>query len=110
MYYSMYVCMFVFSMFQDRLMVIEEEEQDLHGFEELREDVQATLDTFQDNLLELSDQVQLLIRNVGNEGQGLGRGRANNATKQKIPKAHAHDGVWDAKELENFIVDMDQYF
>lgn len=86
--------------FQDLLVELDEEDQ---------EDVWVTLDTFWENLHELSDQVQMIFRHIGKEWQGLDCGRANDGMKRKIPKPHAYDGFRDA-QLENFIFNMDQYF
>lgn len=77
--------------FQDRIVALEEEVWELRGLEELHEDVWVTLDTCWDNLHELSGQ--MIVRHIGEEGQGFGRGRANNDTKRKISQLHAYDGV-----------------
>lgn len=57
-----------------------------------------------------SNQEHVLFRNVENEDQGSGRGRSLMARKQKISEQNAYGRAKDAKELKNFLFDIDQYF
>lgn len=71
----------------------------------LDEDMRGTMHVLQEQLGDLAAKVNLLMRAIGSAGPSVGEG-----TKMRVPEPRAYRGARDAKELENFLFDMEQYF
>ena len=69
----------------------------------MTEDVQATVDAFKSELAEMNGKLNLAIR-------AMGAPPVVDFQRVRIPEPKAFEGARDAKELENFLFDMDQYF
>ncbi|EOY08508.1 Uncharacterized protein TCM_022987 [Theobroma cacao] len=72
----------------------------------LSDETNDALSTLQYEIRELKTQVNLLVITVGN-ASGRSRDRGEMA---KVSKPKRYEGVRNAKELENFLFDMEQYF
>ncbi|KAF6137469.1 hypothetical protein GIB67_009945, partial [Kingdonia uniflora] len=69
--------------------------------------VEGNMATLLDQVAELSSKVNLLVKVVGNgEPAPLGGDRP----RIKVPEPKAYEGARDAKEVENFLFDMETYF
>ena len=74
---------------------------------DLSEDVAVTVDTLKREIADLSTKVNVTMVAIGNPSPpstGMDYGRI------KVPEPRAYGGARDAKELENFLFDMEQYF
>ena len=69
----------------------------------MAEDVHATIDAFKNELAEMNAKINLAVRAMGPH-QGA------DARKVKVPEPQAFVGARNAKELENFLFDIEQYF
>ena len=67
-------------------------------------------DTVRDLRAELANvkaQIRVLNRAIGNQGPGQGGPEYG---RMRVPEPRSYGGARDAKELENFLFDMEQYF
>ena len=71
------------------------------------EDFRATLDVARNEIVEMHMKVNLTMRALANQALA---GGAITLGKIKIPKPKPLCGARDAKALENFIFDIEQYF
>jgi len=76
-------------------------------FNDLTDDFRTTVEAIRAEMAEMKTQGNLTMRAVGNQTPNQTLAMPN---KFKIPEPKAFSGNRDAKELENFIFDMDQYF
>jgi len=74
---------------------------------DLSEDFRAALDVVRTEIADVSTRVNLTMRAVGNQAPAGGVVQLN---RVKIPEPKPFCGARDAKALENFIFDMEQYF
>ena len=79
----------------------------LEMINDMTEDFRATLDVVRNELAEVNTRVNLTMRALAN--QALARG-AITVGRIKVPKPKPFCGARDAKALENFIFDAEQYF
>ncbi|KAJ7958669.1 Retrotransposon protein, putative, Ty3-gypsy subclass [Quillaja saponaria] len=75
----------------------------------MRGEILEDMAIMKDELGELNTKVNITMRAVGNDNhnpyaEGVGQRR------MKVPEPQAFGGAQDAKELENFLFDMEQYF
>ena len=72
----------------------------------LSEETRDTMGIIQREFQELKTQVSVLQMAVGRVGSSSGdRGK-----RVKVPEPKRYEGARDAKDLENFLFDMEQYF
>ena len=72
----------------------------------LSEETRDAMSIIQREFQELKAQVSVLQMAVGRVGSSSGdRGK-----RAKVPEPKRYEGARDAKELENFLFDMEQYF
>lgn len=69
------------------------------------EDVTALVDVLKSDIRDLENEVGLLKRAISNTLRG-----DEGPSKVKAPEPKAYSGTRNAKELENFLWDMEQYF
>ncbi|KAF2283823.1 hypothetical protein GH714_016266 [Hevea brasiliensis] len=73
--------------------------------DDIKDDIKEIVSTIQGELVELKGKVNLLVRVVSNPHVG-----AYEVGKAKILERKAFGGVRDAKEIDNFLFDMELYF
>ena len=73
----------------------------------MSEDFRATLDVVRNEIVEVNMKVSLTMRALANQAPGWG---AITIGKIKILKPNPFCGARDAKALENFIFNIEQYF
>lgn len=73
----------------------------------MSEDVESLTDVFKKNLKDLEDEVSLVKRAIHGSSRGGGDPLSQ---KIKVPDPKSFSGTRNAKELENFLWDMEQYF
>lgn len=72
----------------------------------LNEGMRGTVEALRTQIEDLSARTNLLMRVVGMENtSGI-----EDSTRVRVPEPRAYKGAHDAKELENFLFDMEQYF
>lgn len=69
------------------------------------EDVTALVDVLKSDIRDLENEVGLLKRAINNTLRG-----DEGPSKVKVPEPKAYSGTRNAKELKNFLWDMEQYF
>ena len=74
---------------------------------ELFEDVKAALDVVRVEMSDISAKVNVVVRAVENLDPARRTTRPN---KVKLPEPKPFSGARDAKSLENYIFDLEQYF
>ena len=74
---------------------------------ELSEDFKSALEVVRTEITDVNALVNLTMRAVGNQTPSGGVGYNS---KIKIPEPKPFCGARDAKALENFIFDLEQYF
>ena len=74
---------------------------------ELSEDVKAALDVVRVKMADISARVNVVVRAVENQTPTR---RTTLPNKVKHPKPKSFPGAQDAKALENYIFDLEQYF
>ncbi|XP_059663489.1 uncharacterized protein LOC132309170 [Cornus florida] len=72
----------------------------------ISEDVELLTDVFKKNLKDLEDEVSLVKRAIHGSSRGGGDPLSQ---KIKVPDPKSFSGTRNAKELENFLWDMEQY-
>ncbi|KAA0053838.1 uncharacterized protein E6C27_scaffold135G002280 [Cucumis melo var. makuwa] len=73
----------------------------------MSEDFRATLDVVRSEIADVNTRLSLTMRAMANQAPV---GGAVPVTKVKVPKPKPFCGVRDAKALENFTFDLEQYF
>ncbi|KAF2302737.1 hypothetical protein GH714_001876 [Hevea brasiliensis] len=73
--------------------------------DDIKDGVKEAVSTIQGELLDLKGKVNLLVRAASNPHM-----QAYEVGKAKIPKLKAFGNVHDAKEVDNFLFDMELYF
>ncbi|TYJ95701.1 uncharacterized protein E5676_scaffold726G00310 [Cucumis melo var. makuwa] len=73
----------------------------------MSEDFRATLDVVRNEIADVNTRLSLTMRAMANQ---VPVGGAVPVTKVKVPKPKPFYGVRDAKALENFTFDLEQYF
>ncbi|TYK03491.1 uncharacterized protein E5676_scaffold121G001100 [Cucumis melo var. makuwa] len=76
-------------------------------FSDLSDDFRATIETIKVKMVEIKIQVKLTMRAMGNQTPNQ---VCNVSSRLKIPEPKAFSRNRDGKELENFIIDIKQYF
>ena len=71
--------------------------------ETMAEDVRATIEAFKKELVEMNAKLNTTMLAVGKQP-------VTDYRKVKVPEPQSYGGARDAKELENFLFDMEQYF
>ncbi|XP_022745098.1 uncharacterized protein LOC111295720 [Durio zibethinus] len=91
----------------DRLREIEATQRELSDtLHSLSEEVRDALNVLQKEFEELRAQVGVLqVAVARSSSSSVKRGK-----RAKVPKPRCYEGAKDAKELENFLFDMEQYF
>ena len=69
------------------------------------EDFQAVIEALKQEVLDLNAKLSLTMRAVGSAPTDASFG-----AKVKVPEPRAYNGARDARELENFLFDVEQYF
>ncbi|KAH6818087.1 hypothetical protein C2S51_001690 [Perilla frutescens var. frutescens] len=97
---------------QDKVDTLEEENMDLHHRLSESREAWSTVGDTQRAIERLETQVALLQQAVVNRGPA---GRMENfgtggGAKKRIPEPQLYSGVRNAKEVDNFLFDMEQYF
>ena len=64
------------------------------------------MDAIRTQIEDLSARVNLLMRAIGTGKMGA----IETPTRVRVPEPRAYGGARDAKELENFLSDIEQYF
>lgn len=78
----------------------------VHGMvNDLKDDFLRAVDSMHDELKELHTKFDVVVSLCGNGSHTFGGAR-----RTRVPEPHSFGGMRDAKELENFIFDMEQYF
>ncbi|KAE8699135.1 Flowering locus K-like proteiny domain [Hibiscus syriacus] len=92
---------------EDRVRVIELAQAQLsEALNELKAEAQNAISSVLESFDELKAQVNLIQLAVGNLGSGI----VDKSQRVKVPGPQRFGGTRDAKELENFLFDMEQYF
>ncbi|TYK22237.1 uncharacterized protein E5676_scaffold333G001330 [Cucumis melo var. makuwa] len=73
----------------------------------MSEDFRATLDVVRNEIADVNTRLNLTMRAMANQ---VSVGGAVPVTKVKVPEPKPLCGLRDAKALENFIFDLEQYF
>ncbi|KAA0043569.1 senescence-specific cysteine protease sag39 [Cucumis melo var. makuwa] len=73
----------------------------------MSEDFRATLDVVRNEIADVNTRLSLTMRAMANQ---VPVGGTVPVTKVKVPEPKPFYGVRDAKALENFIFDLEQYF
>ncbi|TYK27640.1 senescence-specific cysteine protease sag39 [Cucumis melo var. makuwa] len=73
----------------------------------MSEDFRATFDVVRNEITDVNTRLSLTMRAMANQ---IPVGGAVPVTRVKVPKPKPFYGVRDAKALENFIFDLEQYF
>ncbi|TYK02127.1 uncharacterized protein E5676_scaffold388G00020 [Cucumis melo var. makuwa] len=73
----------------------------------MSEDFRATLDVVRNEIADVNTRPSLTMRAMANQ---VSVGGVVPVTKVKVPEPKPFCGVRDAKALENFIFDLEQYF
>ncbi|KAJ7968029.1 Retrotransposon protein, putative, Ty3-gypsy subclass [Quillaja saponaria] len=95
---------------EERVSSIDQFQAQLEGaVHTMRGEISEDMAIMKDELGELNTKVNITMRAVGNDNhnpyaEGVGQRR------MKVPEPQAFGGARDAKELENFLFDMEQYF
>ncbi|KAJ7978484.1 Retrotransposon protein, putative, Ty3-gypsy subclass [Quillaja saponaria] len=95
---------------EERVSSIDQSQAQLEGaVHTMRGEILEDMAIMKDELGELNTKVNIIMRAVGNDNhnpyaEGVGQRR------MKVPEPRAFGGARDAKELENFLFDMEQYF
>ncbi|KAJ7943087.1 Retrotransposon protein, putative, Ty3-gypsy subclass [Quillaja saponaria] len=95
---------------EERVSSIDQSQAQLEGaVHTMRGEILEDMAIMKDELGELNTKVNITMRAVGNDNhnpyaEGVGQRR------MKVPEPRAFGGARDAKELENFLFDMEQYF
>ena len=71
--------------------------------ETMAEDVRATIEAFKKEFGEMNVKLNTTMLAVGNQ-------TVTDYRKVKVPEPQAYGGARDAKQLENFLFDLEQYF
>ncbi|KAA0033331.1 uncharacterized protein E6C27_scaffold845G001500 [Cucumis melo var. makuwa] len=79
----------------------------LEMINDMSEDFRATLDVVRNEIADVNTRLSLTMRAMANQ---VPVGGAVPVTKVKIPEPKPFCGVRDAKALENFTFDLEQYF
>ena len=69
------------------------------------EDFQAVIEALKQEVIDLNSKLNLTMRAVGSAPT-----EASVGAKVKVPEPRAYGGARDARELENFLFDVEQYF
>ena len=76
-------------------------------FNELADEFKTTIDVIKEKMDKMNIRIGVTMKVVENVTSGQTHTRPN---KLKFPNPRPFKGNWDAKELENFIFDIEQYF
>ena len=76
-------------------------------FNELADEFKTTIDTIQEKMADMNTQIGVTMKAVENVTAGQTHTGSN---KLKFPDPRPFKRNRDAKELENFIFDVEQYF
>ncbi|TYK02461.1 uncharacterized protein E5676_scaffold1738G00820 [Cucumis melo var. makuwa] len=79
----------------------------LEMINDMSEDFRATLDVIRNEIVDANTRLNLTMRAMANQ---VPVGGAVSVTKVKVSEPKPFCGVRDAKALENFIFDLEQYF
>ncbi|KAA0049873.1 senescence-specific cysteine protease sag39 [Cucumis melo var. makuwa] len=79
----------------------------LEMINEISEDFRATLDVVRNEIADVNVRLNLTMRAMANQAPA---GGAISVSRVKIPKPKPFCGARDAKALENYIFDLEQYF
>ncbi|XP_077242396.1 uncharacterized protein LOC143882895 [Tasmannia lanceolata] len=85
--------------------MIEEVEERVHALAELLN--QAAMEDLRKQVETLTGQVNLLMRTIGNGIGGHGDGQGS---RVRVPEPRCYAGARDAKELQNFLFHIEQFF
>ena len=93
---------------EERVMELDNSQKDIiEMINGMSEDFRATLDVVRNEIVEVNTKVNLTMRALANQAPA---GGAMAVGKIKIPEPKPFCGARDAKALENFIFDIEQYF
>ena len=76
-------------------------------FNGLADEFRTTIDAIQEKMADMNTRIGVTMKVVENVTAGQTHTRSN---KLKFPDPRPFKENWDAKELENFIFDVEQYF
>ena len=77
-------------------------------YEDVVVDCRSSIEAIRHEIGELNAKLNLTIRALGNQPTPAPRGIE--FTRANVPEPRHYGGAYDAKEVENFLFDMDQYF
>ena len=93
---------------EERVMELDNSQKDImEMINGMSEDFRATLDVVRNEIVEVNTKVNLTMRALANQAPA---GGAITVGKIKIPEPKPFCGARDAKALENFTFDIEQYF
>ncbi|KAJ7968204.1 Senescence-specific cysteine protease sag39 [Quillaja saponaria] len=95
---------------EERVSSIDQSQAQLEGaVHTMRGEILEDMAIMEDKLGELNTKVNITMRAVGNDNHNL-YAEGVRQRRMKVPEPRAFGGARDAKELENFLFDMEQYF
>ena len=94
---------------EERIEAVERAVKDLEeALNDLVENCRGSVEAMKDEMLEMNTKLNLTMRAVGSQPAtgpiGMEYGRV------KVPEPRPYGGARDAKDLENFLFDMEHYF